>query len=35
VALRVKDPVSPTELGRWHDSRPVGLFVKSVGLTAN
>jgi hypothetical protein len=33
VDLQVKDPVSPTELGRWHDSRPLGLFVKSVGVT--
>jgi hypothetical protein len=35
VDVHVNDPVSPTELGRWNDSRPLGLFVKSVGLTAN
>jgi hypothetical protein len=32
VDLQVKDPISPTELGRWQDSRALGLLVKSVRL---
>jgi len=35
VDLQVKDPISPSELGRWQDTRQLGLFVRSVGLTSS
>jgi Uncharacterised nucleotidyltransferase len=34
VDLRVKQPVSPAELGQSEDTRPLGLFVRNVGLCA-
>ncbi len=34
VDLRVKHPVSPAELGQSEDSRPLGLFVRNVGVSA-
>jgi hypothetical protein len=34
VDLRVKHPISPAELGRSEDIRPLGLFVRKVGLCA-
>jgi len=34
VDLRVKRPVSPAELGQSEDARPLGLFVRNVGVSA-
>jgi hypothetical protein len=33
VDLRVKNPVSPAQLGRSEDTRPLGLFVRHVGVS--
>lgn len=34
VDMRIKHPVSPAELGQSEDTRPLGLFVRSVGVFA-